>query len=54
VKSPGTERIPSGRPLAGEFADYAQGDIDYVAGDDAVLALEQQRDAVLGAIDHTG
>jgi hypothetical protein len=32
----------SGRPAAGEFASYAQGDIDYVAGDDAVAALEAQ------------
>ncbi|MCU1245639.1 MAG: hypothetical protein JWN02_1549 [Acidobacteria bacterium] len=50
MKSPGTERIPSGRPVAGEFADYAQGDIDYVAGDDAVLVLEQQREAVLALL----
>ena len=31
----------SGRPAAGEFAPYAQADIDYV-GDDAVAALERQ------------
>lgn len=32
----------SGRPLDGEFAAYAKSDIDYVAGDDAVGALEAQ------------
>jgi len=32
----------SGRPAAGEFASYAQSDIDYVTGDDAVAALEAQ------------
>lgn len=32
----------SGRPLRGEFADYAAGDIDYVEGDDAVAALRAQ------------
>lgn len=31
--------VPSGRPEPGEFAPYAQTDIDYVAGDDAVAAL---------------
>lgn len=31
----------SGRPTAGEFADYAKADIDFVAGDDAVAALAQ-------------
>ena len=31
----------SGRPGSGEFADYAQADIDFVAGDDAVAALSQ-------------
>jgi uncharacterized damage-inducible protein DinB len=30
---------PSGRPEEGEFAPYAQTDIDYVAGNDAVAAL---------------
>jgi hypothetical protein len=33
-------RPPSGRPLPGEYAAYAQPDIDQVAGDDAVAALE--------------
>jgi ketosteroid isomerase-like protein len=35
-------RIPSGRPADGEFADYAKADIDHVAGEDAVEALEGQ------------
>ena len=33
---------PSGRPLAGEFAEYAKADIDAVEGNDAVAALERQ------------
>jgi hypothetical protein len=32
-------RVPSGRPQPGEYPAYAQADIDYVAGDDAVAAL---------------
>lgn len=32
----------SGRPLAGEFADYAGDDIAFVQGEDAVDALHQQ------------
>ena len=40
-------RIPSGRPLDGEYADYANADIARVAGDDAVGALAVQgRDAM--------
>ena len=35
-------RTPSGRPLAGEFADYAADDISRVVGDDAVSALADQ------------
>ena len=31
----------SGRPGPGEYAEYAQADIDYVIGDDAVAALEK-------------
>ncbi|MGE5243777.1 MAG: DinB family protein [Betaproteobacteria bacterium] len=31
---------PSGRPVPGEYADYAQADIDQVKGDDAVAVLE--------------
>jgi hypothetical protein len=36
-----TNRIPTGRPERGEFADYATSDIDAVSGDDAVAALVQ-------------
>jgi uncharacterized damage-inducible protein DinB len=43
-------RVVSGRPQPGEFADYARDDIDYVAGDDAVAALERQRDEVLALL----
>ena len=32
----------SGRPEPGEYADYAQADIDFVAGDDAVQSLRRQ------------
>lgn len=32
----------SGRPLRGEFADHAAGNIDFVEGDDAVAALRAQ------------
>jgi hypothetical protein len=35
-------RSPSGRPQPGEFAEYAQHEIDLVAGDDAVAALAAQ------------
>lgn len=35
-------REPSGRPQAGEFAHYAQSDIDAVAGDDIVRTLAVQ------------
>lgn len=34
---------PSGRPLPGEYADYAREDIAAVEGDDAVRALERLR-----------
>lgn len=34
--------MKSGRPLDGEFAPYAKADIDHVAGDDAIGALEAQ------------
>jgi uncharacterized damage-inducible protein DinB len=33
---------PSGRPQPGEYAPYAQPDIDRVEGEDAVVALEAQ------------
>lgn len=39
-------RSATGRPVPGEYADYAQSDIDRVAGDDAVAALEAQGSAV--------
>jgi len=43
----GGPRIPSGRPLDGEYADYAGTDIARVTGDDAVVALAVQgRDAM--------
>ena len=41
-ESEAASRIPSGRPLNGEFADYSKADIDRVAGDDAVRALAIQ------------
>lgn len=44
------ERIPSGRPHAGEFADYAAEDIDRVAGDDAVAALVNQADETVALL----
>ncbi len=37
----------SGRPLAGEFASYAQADIDLVEGGDIVATLAAQREVVL-------
>ena len=40
-------RARSGRPQAGEFADYARTDIDQVEGDDAVEALAVQERATL-------
>jgi uncharacterized damage-inducible protein DinB len=43
--------MKSGRPLDGEFASYAEADIDYVEGDDAVAALEAQASDVAALID---
>ena len=40
-------RVPSGRPLPGEFAAYAAEDIAHVSGDDAVAALAIQAERVL-------
>jgi hypothetical protein len=40
-------RVPSGRPLPGEFAAYAAEDIAHVAGDDALAALAIQGERVL-------
>jgi hypothetical protein len=36
------KKTKSGRPEPGEYASYAQGDIDRVAGDDIVAAFELQ------------
>ena len=47
-------RIPSGRPEAGEYAAYAQADIDFVPEDDIVCTLAAQIDetiATFAAID---
>jgi len=43
-------RTPTGRPGLGEFADYAQADIDAVPGDDAVLALVSGAATVLALL----
>lgn len=43
-------RARTGRPVAGEFASYATPDIEQVAGDDAIDALGEQRDAVLALL----
>jgi uncharacterized damage-inducible protein DinB len=40
-------RKPSGRPHAGEYADYAQTDIDFVQGDDIVQSLAVQLESTL-------
>lgn len=40
----------SGRPQPGEYADYAQNDIDFVDGDDAVAILTRQRDELIAFI----
>lgn len=39
-----SQRSRSGRPSPGEYAAYAQADLDRVAGDDAVDALRRQMD----------
>ncbi|MEP6995156.1 MAG: DinB family protein [Acidobacteriota bacterium] len=41
---------PSGRPGPGEYAAYAQADIDRVQGDDAAAALAAQIDGTLGML----
>lgn len=43
--------MKSGRPEAGEFADYAAEDMAYVAGDDAVAALVATSREVLALIE---
>lgn len=40
----------SGRPLQGEFADYAAADIAHVSGDDALAALASQAERVLALL----
>ena len=47
-------RAPSGRPVEGEYASYAKPDIDAVAGDDAVAALEAQSREVLALLELVG
>jgi hypothetical protein len=49
-----TDAVParSGRPLPGEYADYAQADIDAVQGDDALAVLERLADDTLAFL-HT-
>lgn len=47
---------PSGRPMDGEFADYAKPDLDFVLGDDAVEALRAtaaETIALLSPLDET-
>ncbi len=46
--------MKSGRPIAGEFADYATPDIDAVAGDDAVDALRAQSREMLAFLQSLG
>lgn len=43
-------RRASGRPLAGEFAEYATADIDLVQGDDAVQILAAQEQGTLALL----
>lgn len=43
-------RVPSGRPGEGEYGAYAKADIDFVAGDDAVAALDAQLAQTLGLL----
>jgi len=40
-------RVPSGRPNPGEYAHYAQSDIEMVVGDDACEILLRQQEASL-------
>ncbi|MGE0040399.1 MAG: NAD(P)H-dependent oxidoreductase [Vicinamibacterales bacterium] len=47
VRVPAPPRPSSGRPEPGEYADYAQTDIDYVHGTDAVVVLEALAAATL-------
>jgi hypothetical protein len=45
-------RESSGRPLNGEFAEYAKPDIDAVPGDDVVAALEAGAKETLGLLEN--
>jgi uncharacterized damage-inducible protein DinB len=42
---------PSGRPAAGEYADYAQADIDFVQGDDIVQILAAQLERTMEVLE---
>jgi len=47
------KRTPSGRPQPGEYAAYAQGDLEFVKGSDAIEALQNAREetaALFGSI----
>ena len=44
----------SGRPEQGEYADYAQADIDQVEGDDAVTVLSRLRDTTIERFERFG
>jgi catechol 2,3-dioxygenase-like lactoylglutathione lyase family enzyme len=44
---PAAQRARSGRPQTGEYADYAAKDFEFVAGDDAIEALQSSRDEAL-------
>ncbi|MBV9496156.1 MAG: DinB family protein [Acidobacteria bacterium] len=46
--------MKSGRPERGEYADYAQSDIDYVLGDDAVAVLRAQGEHVVALLSSLG
>ena len=45
-----TTRVPSGRPLPGEYAEYAASDIAAVEGDDAVTVLASLADETLALL----
>lgn len=49
-----SSRTSSGRPLDGEFADYARPDIDQVVGDDAIEVLTAQSNQVLALLEPLG
>lgn len=46
--------LPSGRPLQGEYADYAHADIELVEGQDACGILEHQAAATLELFERFG